>query len=69
MYIQTEKLISLVCNINHHLIVLTDWAPQRLYSQRYSYSWRNSWGLKSQELFYIAYNLEKIIDKLYYFNY
>ena len=39
-----EKWISLVYNINYYLIVPIDRVPQRLYSQRYSYRWRNtSW--------------------------
>ena len=42
MYKRTEKLMSLVYNINYHLIVPIDRAPQRLNSQRYSHRWPNS---------------------------
>ena len=42
VYIRTEKLISLVYNINYHLVVPIDRAPQRLYSQRYGYRWRRN---------------------------
>ena len=39
-----KKLISLVYNINY-LIAPIDRAPQRLYSRRYSYTWRNNCDL------------------------
>ena len=44
IYIQTEILISLVYNINYYLIVLIARAAQRLYSQRFSYRWRNRYS-------------------------
>ena len=37
-----KKIISLVYNINYHLIVLVDRAPQRLYLQYYTYRWLNN---------------------------
>ena len=44
---ELKKLISLVYNINYYLIVPIDRAPQRLYSERYSYRWRNNQFNKS----------------------
>ena len=38
---ELKKLISPVHNINYYLMVPIDIALQRLYSQRYSYWWRN----------------------------
>ena len=43
IYIRTEKLISLVYNINYYLIVPIDRALQRLYLLFYSYNWHNNW--------------------------
>ena len=39
---EPKKLMSLVCDINYYLIVSIERAPQRLYSQCYSYRWRHS---------------------------